>query len=98
MTLVAAAVDAPIASSKVARAASVGCVAGKVRTVHRRLGRPISVSPVPSSVFVLAHRLPFAAISQNVAKGDEQQECNQRSNDQQDFQGSLLKSGSYQNV
>jgi hypothetical protein len=37
-------------------------------------------------------------IFQNVAQRDEQQECNQRSNDQQHFQGSLLKSGSYQNV
>ena len=91
------------ATSDVAKVASANAIStfgviGQEGMMGRFMDRAIPADPRPSSVFVLAHRLPFAAISQNVSKCDEQQECNQRSDDQQDFQGSLLKSGSYQNV
>ena len=91
------------ATSNVAKVASADAVStfrviGQEGMMGRFMDRAIPADPRPRPVFVLAHCLPFAAISQNVAKGDEQQECNQRSDDQQDFQGSLLKSGSYQNV
>lgn len=91
------------ATSDVAKVASTNAVStfgviGQEGMMGRFMDCAIPSDPRPSSVLVLAHRLPFAAISQNVAQRNEQQECNQGSNDQQDFQGSLLKSGSYQNV
>ena len=77
--------------------ASFGVVRQK-RVNLRRMDNTAPAHPAPRPVFVLAHGFPFPAISQNVADRDEQQEADKRSNNQKDFQGFLLKSGSNQNV
>ena len=64
----------------------------------RRMDNTAPAHPAPSAVVVLAHGFPFSAIAQNVADRDEQQKADKRSNNQKDFQGFLLKSGSNQNV
>lgn len=91
------------ATSDVAKVASANAIStfgviGQEGMMGRFMDRAIPADPRPSSVFGLAHRFSLSIVFQDVAKRDEQQECNQRSDDQQDFQGSLLKSGSYQNV
>ena len=97
MLVSAATIAAPVTRAKI-NATAVGGTMRKMRSIRRRLGRSVPVRPAPSSVVVLAHGFPFPAIAQNVADRDEQQDADKRSNNQKDFQGFLLKSGSNQNV
>lgn len=97
MMSVSAAIAAPVTRAKI-NATAVGGTMRKIRSVRRSLGRSVPFRPAPSAVFVLAHGFPFSAITQNVADRDEQQDADKSSNEPQEFQGFLLKSGSNQNV
>ena len=77
--------------------ASFGVVRQKGMNL-RRVDYTAPARPSPSAVVVLAHGFPFPAIAQNVADRDEQQDADKSSNEPQEFQGILLKSGSNQNV
>ncbi len=82
-----------VMASATERAAAVAA-----RVIRRGLGLSIKADPNPSAVFGLAQGLKLSAVSQNVSDGDNQQEPNQNANDDQYFQGRLLKSGDRKNV
>ena len=94
MMLVYAAAVTKIAS---AYPISVLGIGRQIGVVLGFMNRAVPANPRPAAVLTLFHSLPFSTIFQNVSEREEQQECNHRSDDQQYFQKSLLKSGSHKN-